>query len=79
MGLFICRMTTMKIIITSNKPVLTQFGRLPHGTTVEVPEGLAQFLIARGEAAVFETKVGGIDPAPAEEKVKTRGRPKKAD
>ena len=72
-------MVTMKIIITSSKPVLTQFGRLPHGTTVEVPEGLAQFLITRGDAAMFETKTGSIDPAPADEKVKTRGRPKKAE
>lgn len=69
----------MKIIITSTKPVLTQMGRLPMGMTVDVPDGLAQFLISRGEAAMYETKTGSIDPAPADEKVKTRGRAKKAD
>jgi hypothetical protein len=68
----------MKILITSPKPILTQFGRLPKGMTVDVPEGLAQFLILRGEAAMLEIKTGEIDPSPTDEKPKTRGRPKKA-
>lgn len=69
----------MKIIIISNKPVLTQMGRLPKGMTVDVPDGLAQFLISRGEAAMFEVKTGTIDPSLPDEKTKVRGRPKKAD
>lgn len=69
----------MKIIITSTKPILTQMGRLPKGMTVDVPDGLAQFLISRGEAALLEVKTGTIDPSPPDEKVKTRGRLKKAD
>lgn len=46
----------MKIVITSKKPVLTQFGRLPHGLSVDVPDQLAIFLIERGDAVRFETK-----------------------
>lgn len=46
----------MKIVITSTKPVLTQFGRLPKGQAVDVPEQLAKFLIDRGDAVAFETK-----------------------
>ena len=46
----------MKIVITSKKPVLTQFGRLPNGQTVDVPDQLGVFLIDRGDAVRFETK-----------------------
>lgn len=46
----------MKIHITSKKPVLTQHGRLAVGSTVEVPNQLAQFLISRGDAVAFEVK-----------------------
>ena len=68
----------MKIIVISNKPVLTQFGRLPKGVPVDVPDNLAQFLIDRGEASFMEVKTGTIDPSPADEK-KPRGRATKAD
>lgn len=46
----------MKIHITSKKPVLTQHGRLAVGSTVEVQDQLAKFLIERGDAVAFEVK-----------------------
>jgi stringent starvation protein B len=46
----------MKIVITSKKPVLTQFGRHPNGVMIDVPDQLAKFLIERGDAVRFETK-----------------------
>ncbi len=65
----------MNIIITSKKPVLTQFGRLPMGMTVDVPDNLAQFLIDRGEAQAVETKVAQPEPVAAADK--PAGRKKK--
>jgi stringent starvation protein B len=55
----------MKIVITSKKPVLTQFGRHPHGVTVDVPDQLAKFLIERGDAVCFETKEAMDRPSQA--------------
>lgn len=46
----------MKIVVINKKPVLTQFGRLPHGVPVDVPDQLAKFLIDRGDAVAMETK-----------------------
>ena len=46
----------MKIVITSNKPVLIPQGRLPKGIPVEVSPTLANFLIEQGVAVLFETK-----------------------
>lgn len=46
----------MKIHITSKKPVLTQHGRFAMGSTVEVQDQLARFLIERGDAVAFEVK-----------------------
>jgi hypothetical protein len=67
----------MKIIITSKKPVLTQFGRHPHGVTVDVPDALASFLIERGDAAAYETKAAA--PAPAPEPEQTTAEPGEAE
>jgi hypothetical protein len=74
----------MKIIITSKKPVLTQFGRHPHGVVVDVPDALASFLIERGDAAAYETKAPAPAPEPEQpaaepgETEPKRGRAKKA-
>ena len=69
----------MKIIIISDKPVLTQSGRLPKGVPLDVPDGLAQFLIGRGEASIVEVKAATIDPSPPDEKSRFRAKGKKAD
>lgn len=69
----------MKIIITSNKPILTQEGRLPKGVPIDVAEGLGQFLIGRGEASLIEVKASVIDPSPPDEKSRFRAKGKKAD
>jgi hypothetical protein len=47
----------MKIVVVTKKPVLTQFGRLPKDIPVEVNDHLARFLIDRGDAVAYETKV----------------------
>lgn len=46
----------MKIVITSKKPVLTPYGRLPAGRPIDVNDHLSKFLIERGDAVLFETK-----------------------
>lgn len=46
----------MKIVVTSKKPVLTTYGRLPANVPVDVADQLAKFLIERGDAVLFETK-----------------------
>lgn len=55
----------MQIVITSKKPVLTEYGRFPMGHTVNVPLPLAQFLIARGDAVALETKQASERPSQA--------------
>jgi stringent starvation protein B len=65
----------MKIIITSKNPVLTEFGRHPHGVVVDVPDALAGFLIERGDAAAYETKAA----APASEPEQTTAEPDDAE
>lgn len=46
-----------KIVVTSKKPVRTQFGVLPKDIPIDLPHGLATFLMDRGEAVLYETKV----------------------
>ncbi len=67
----------MKIIITTQKPVLTQFGRLPYGMATDVPDQLAKFLVDRGDAAFVETKEAAVEPE-VEQLSKTKGRRKEA-
>ena len=45
-----------KIVVVTPKAVLTQFGKLPKDIPVDVPHGLADFLVTRGDAVYFQTK-----------------------
>ena len=54
-----------KIVVTTRKPVITQFGRLPKDIPSDVPPLLAKFLVERGDAVYYETKVAMDRPTEA--------------
>ena len=56
----------MQIVVTATKPVRTvEGGTLPRDVKIEVSDALGRFLVERGEAVLYETKVAQENPSVA--------------